>query len=236
MPHGLRWKGPFKSHPVQPLPWQGHFPLDQVPPIPIQAGLKASSFGYRNCSLRLPTSSLTVELNNKDLFGLNNKDLFDVAMLVNAFTNGQHDGTCRLHLQESWRLHKFRMNWPRGWLLLRGNQRGLRNRQKDEEERDVQKERRGVIPCTKAGWESAAGKQLYGEGPKALGGHKVGPEPAKCPCSNEIQKQHRLHEEEPWQHVKGGDNSSLSALECLLQCWAAESMNTVGSVRSHRDY
>lgn len=114
--------------------------------------------------------------------------------------------------------------------------RGLRNRQKNEEERDVQKERRGVIPCRKADWESAAGKQLYGEGPKALGGHKVGPEPAKCPCSNEIQKQHQLHEEEPWQHVKGGDNSSLSALECLLQCWAAESMNTVGSVRSHRDY
>lgn len=64
----------------------------------------------------------------------------------------------------------------------------------------------------------------------------MGPEPAKCPCSHEIQKQHQLHEEEPWQHVKGGDNSSLSALECLLQCWAAESVNTVGSVRSHRDY
>lgn len=40
-------------------------------------------------------------------------------------------------------------------------------KQKDEEERDMQKKkRRGIIPCTGAGWESAAGKQKYREGPK----------------------------------------------------------------------
>lgn len=72
-------------------------------------------------------------------------------------------------------------------------------------------------------------------GTKALGGHKVDPEPAKCPWSHETQKQHQLQEEEPWQHVKGGANSSLSALECLVQCWAAQSMDTVGFVRSHKD-
>lgn len=57
------------------------------------------------------------------------------------------------------------------------------------------------------------------------------PEPAKRPCSDEIQKHHQLHEEEPWQHVKGGDNSSLSP--GVLQGWAAENVSTVGSVRSH---
>lgn len=120
-------------------------------------------------------------------------------------------------------------------LLLRGSQKGLRNRQKDEEERDMQQEKRGIIPCTGAGWESVAGKQKYREGPKALGGHKTDPEPEKCPCSSETQKQHQLHGEGPWQQVKGGANSSLSALECLVQCWAAESMDTVSSARSHKD-
>lgn len=70
--------------------------------------------------------------------------------------------------------------------------------------------------------QGQAGNQLLGSSStekdlKLWMDTKVDPEPAKCPCSDEIQKYHQLHEEEPWQHVKGGDNSSLSALECLVQ-------------------